>query len=270
MPYNLVGIDTIRFSVSQQGFNKWLKMNGFKKVKIDMTPLGSRTLKKRLEKEPTLKVVKINESYGNKLSNYITMAEHTTKLGRHYIIDIAGLHQPTNGEVHAGTYRVLKKLLERYKIHEIDLAYDFLAKNFEIMQDTKLIAQILGSEVAGTSFTSTYFAIGADSTDYELASSIWSKDAVLYWKHQKETAGNPLWYRLELKIDDDVAIFREVATQKLKQVNMNFLENIADYIDSTAVKTTLDFLSETIASHEFLNQQLLLLRDGRALRHYVA
>lgn len=268
MQYNLVGIDTIRFSVSQRGFKEWLGKQGFSKVKVSATPLTSRTLMKRVEREPSLRVIKINDSYGNKLSNYITVTEHATKKGRHYLIDIAGLHQPTNGAVNIGTYRVLKKLLERYKVHEIDLAYDFIAKNSEVTQDKTVIAQMLGSQIAGTSFTSTYFAIGATSTDYELASSIWSKDAVLYWKHSKEQQGNPLWYRLELKIDDDVAIFRDVQTQKLKQVNMNFLENIAEYINNTAVRTVLDYLSETSTSYEYLDEQLRLLRDGRALRHY--
>ena len=68
MEFNLVGIDTIRFSVSQQGFNQWLRDNGFRKVKISSTQLTSKTLKKRLEREPTLRVVKINDSYGNKLN----------------------------------------------------------------------------------------------------------------------------------------------------------------------------------------------------------
>ncbi len=263
-----MGIDTIRFSVSQQGFNAWLRDNNFKKVKISASQLASKTLMKRLEREPSLRVVKINDSYGNKLSNYIIVAEHKTKRGRHYLIDIAGLHQPTNGNIHVDTYRVLKRLIERYKIHEIDLAYDFLAKNHEIMQDKSVIAKMLGSKIAGTSFTSTYFAIGADGSDYELASSIWSKDTVLYWKCSKEKQGNPLWYRLELKIDDDVAIFRDVKTQKLKQVNMNFLEAIVSYIDGTAVRTALDYLSQTSSSYEYLHKQLKLLRDGRVLRHY--
>lgn len=75
MEYNLVGIDTIRFSVSRDGFNQWLKGNTlgkvFKKVRLASTPLTNERLVDRLRKEPSLRVIKINNSYANKLSNYI-------------------------------------------------------------------------------------------------------------------------------------------------------------------------------------------------------
>ena len=105
MIYNLVGIDTIRFSVSESGFNNWLGHNNFLKVDVSETPLTSRTLLRKVDSGEYIKVVKINASYSNKLSNYLII-EKSMQTDRHYIVSIAGLHQPTNAKTHKATYMV--------------------------------------------------------------------------------------------------------------------------------------------------------------------
>ena len=88
MKYDLVGIDTIRFDVPQQGFRSWLKKHDFRKIKVEATPLTSRTLQRKVEIDTSIRVVKINSSYPNKLSNYIVVGKAKKK--RYYTIEIAG------------------------------------------------------------------------------------------------------------------------------------------------------------------------------------
>jgi hypothetical protein len=273
MKYNQVGIDTIRFDVTEQGFRKWLKKHGFRKVKVETTPLTSKTLQRKIEQDKSIRVVKINSSYPNKLSNYLIVGKASKK--RYYSIEIAGLHQPTNGKLAKETYEIIAELINKYLIESVDYAIDFLAQDNEIMNDKEAIARALSSEIAGTFDTSTYFVLGADYCDEaDPIGGAWKKDSVLYWKAQKEMAKgksglNSLWYRLELRIDNDTG-FREPHHTKPKAWNKMFLSTLKDYvINSTPISDVVSSMSQTDEDYEFLNEQLKYFFEGRSLRYYM-
>ncbi len=281
MDYNLVGIDTIRFSVSESGFNKWLERNQLEKVRVSDTPLTSSVLRSKVESGEYVRVVRINDSYTNKLSNYIIIGHHKRKVQRedetryvwikerHYLIEIAGLHQPTNTKTHKATYQVLKSLLEKYIIESVDLAFDFIARNLEIV-DGNNVAGLLHSTISGTIRGTTYFAIGAIEGEEPLGSR-WERDSLLYDKFEKEcrhTQGlNPLWRRLEFRIDGE-APFREPLVHRPKATNKQILEGLMPYISQTPIVDTVNALAQTNISYEYLDRQLVLLFDGRVLRYY--
>lgn len=269
--YNLVGIDTIRFSVSQDGFNRWLGKQGFTKVKVDKTLLTSRTLKKKLEKDKSIRVVKINSSYPNKLSNYLVIGK--AKREDHYNIEIAGLHQPTNGLIAKGTYEVVAKLLNKYVIESVDYATDFLAVSRDVMHDRRSIARALSSEISGRYGATTYFSIGADYSSQEPMGAVWQRDTVLYWKALKErTKGvlelNNLWYRLELRVDNNPSGFRIPQHTKPKAWNKSFLMELRDSLEETPIVDAIRSLAQTDIDYKFLAEQLKYFFEGRSLRHY--
>lgn len=273
MNYNLVGIDTIRFSVSESGFNTWLRKKDFEKVEVKDTRLKSKVLRKKVEQERYVRVVKINSSYSNKLSNYFIVTKSKV-IKRHYIIEVAGLHQPTNAKIHKGTYQTVKALLEKYLIESIDLAFDFLARDAHVMSDRNAIARLLGSTVSGQSFDTIYFDIGADNDDENPLGSIWDRNSLLYYKYAKEskpnTPLNPLWYRLEFRIDGEGRLngFDAPSIARPKAVNKHFLENLKSDINRTPIVSTITHLAQTTSSYEYFDEQLDLFFDGRVLRHY--
>lgn len=270
MKYNQIGIDTIRFEVPEEGFRTWLKKHEFKKVKIEATPLTSGTLRRKRELDRSIRVVKINSSYPNKLSNYIVVGKGSKR--RYYSIEIAGLHQPTNGNIAKGTYKIVAELLGKYLIESVDYAIDFLARDSETMNDKQAIANALSSEIVGTYSTTTYFQIGANYSNADPLGGVWKRDTVLYWKAQKESAKgtsgiNNLWYRLELRIDNDTA-FREPQDIKPKARNKIFFSTSKDYLDSTPISGVVGSLSQTEEDYEFLQEQLNHFFDTRSLRYY--
>jgi hypothetical protein len=269
MKYNQVGIDTIRFKVSQAGFKKWLKKHEFSREKVENTPLTSKTLVGKLQKDKSIRVIKINKSYPNRLSNYIILSNAPK---RHYNLEIAGLHQPTNGLTNKGTYEILAELLKKYLIESVDYAIDFIAKDHTII-DKKAIATALGSEISGTHFNSTYFCIGADYSGEEPLGSVWTRDSVLYHKAQKEASKgviglNNLWYRFELRIDNDNAIFRNPAVNKPKSINKTFLKNLKENLERTPLLVETRRLALNDIEYGYFNEQVEYFFDGRKLRHY--
>lgn len=273
MHYDLVGIDTIKFTVSTKAFNKWLKSKGLFKVKVADTLLTSRTLIKRVAKEPFVRVVRLNDSYGTKLSNYLIVTQSITgKRKQHYQIELAGLHQPTNGGTHINTLRIINELVKKYDIKSVDYAMDFLA-HYKL-SDPQVVANLLHSEFTKRVQSTYYYDIGADYSGEEPMGSSWMRDSLLYWKYMKEKYKHTekleeLWYRLELRVDNNESMWRkldvEIAGTVIKS-NKSFLEWLRGYIEP-AMREMFATLSQTNHNYELLEVQIKQFTDARALRY---
>jgi len=240
--------------VDKRGFKEWLKREGYELIDYKKKPFKSNNLESKINKMPIIAYVKYGKGQiSTRNIIVVTSDKELSSRGTHYILDIAGLHQPHKGSNSVDTYMMINKLLKKYAIYEVDLAIDYVRSS--PMSD-EVIYKAFGDAINITpSFSSRYINLKG------------RKDICIYDKGKKSGLYNGIWYRLEIAFrfpklsklhKNSIAIERGVRKQSVIDRNRVYLELISKEADKAVLKEVVECLSSKpyTTSRLYLDMQI--------------